>query len=132
MSTTSRIPTRSPVGPRITPGRSVRECGNSVAGCRSSQHDSSVWRHGVVIADKSARLSSLIGDQVVRPAKADWLIQQLSVNVKRSLCVAEWDGTADQISRIGEIRIARGIANHGNVFVRRLLPKTGRQKPVVL
>src|SRR6202171_2751563 len=86
-------------------------------GCLS-QNNRGVCGPGIVVADEAVRLHGVIRTQVMCPAKTDRLVPEFDFHMKRTLRVAKRYGIADQVPGIGEVRIVRGIATDGNIFVR--------------
>lgn len=96
------------------------------------QHHCGTARLGFVIADEALRLGSLVGLEIVRPAKADGLIPEFGADMEGAGTGGSVDHVADRASLIGEVWIVKRIADHGDVLSCGVLVKAAGEKAIVL
>src|ERR1700730_4244760 len=97
----------------------------------SSQHYRGCG-HRIVIPDETLRFRRFVRTQIVRPAKPNRLVPQLSLDAEWALRIASVDGILHQVTRIAEVRILASVAYHRYIRFGGFLLETAGQQPIVL
>src|ERR1700730_9336298 len=117
-------PPKIPVTKRKLIGSILHQKRLSTVARGASQHESAARGHGFIVGNESASFRRWIGTQIVRPPKTDGLVPELDLHMEGTVSVGNGHGISDQVAGVRKSGIARSVADHCNIRIRRLFLKS--------